>query len=87
MVIRYQITEPGITFFHCHINIHTYGGMAVALIEGMKSQVLNIPGYYVKWDEAAAQVQGTRKVRKARDESASGNIAGSLMPRVVRRLD
>ncbi|KAG8891555.1 hypothetical protein FRC01_014637, partial [Tulasnella sp. 417] len=61
MVIRYVAHEQSVTFFHCHINIHSVGGMAVALMEGMATAPTNIPQYYIDWDRAAARAKGSKK--------------------------
>ncbi|KAG8987228.1 hypothetical protein FRB90_003524 [Tulasnella sp. 427] len=85
MVIRYIADAQSVTFFHCHINIHTVGGMAVALMEGMTTAPTNIPQYYIQWDQAAAKVQGTRKAkREVQDDVAAG--VGSYMPAIVERV-
>ncbi|KAG8908305.1 hypothetical protein FRB99_007839, partial [Tulasnella sp. 403] len=83
LVIRYEVTEPGAIFFHCHINIHTFGGMAVALLEGDVS-TLQIPQAYVDWNNQAAQGQGHRKIRRAIEHSPNGAVAGSHLARIVR---
>lgn len=59
MAIRYQVIEPRVTLFHSTIGTQYFGGMAVALVEGMQSQALNIPQYYVNWDQSTAAAQGT----------------------------
>lgn len=33
-VIRYEVLVDTVTFMHCHINEHLFGGMAVVLLEG-----------------------------------------------------
>lgn len=35
MVIRYQVVNPGPFLFHCHVQTHVAGGMAVALLDGV----------------------------------------------------
>lgn len=35
MVLRYQVTNPGPWLFHCHIETHLAGGMAVAILDGI----------------------------------------------------
>ena len=35
MVVRYQVVVPGAFLFHCHIETHLEGGMAVALLDGV----------------------------------------------------
>jgi len=46
LVIRYTVTEPMVTFIHCHINNHVMGGMASVLIEGV-DDFPPIPPYYL----------------------------------------
>jgi iron transport multicopper oxidase len=33
IVIRYRADNPGVWFFHCHIDLHLVGGMASTFIE------------------------------------------------------
>ncbi|KAG8932235.1 hypothetical protein FRC02_001440 [Tulasnella sp. 418] len=62
LVIRYLVTEPSATFMHCHINIHSYGGMAVVLMEDPEGiRGLQIPEYYVKWNAEAHDQEQARK--------------------------
>ncbi|RJE17284.1 laccase-1, partial [Aspergillus sclerotialis] len=35
MVLRYQVTNPGAFLFHCHVQTHVAGGMAVAMLDGV----------------------------------------------------
>ncbi|KAM0543071.1 hypothetical protein ACHAPJ_012520 [Fusarium lateritium] len=35
IVLRYQVTNPGPWLFHCHIETHLAGGMAVAILDGI----------------------------------------------------
>ena len=35
LAIRYQVVNPGAFLFHCHIETHLEGGMAVALLDGV----------------------------------------------------
>ena len=35
MVFRYQANTPGAWFFHCHVQTHFSGGMAVAILDGV----------------------------------------------------
>ncbi|KAK5988365.1 Multicopper oxidase GIP1 [Cladobotryum mycophilum] len=35
LVLRYQVTNPGPWLFHCHIETHLAGGMAVAILDGI----------------------------------------------------
>ncbi|OJJ51097.1 hypothetical protein ASPZODRAFT_56502 [Penicilliopsis zonata CBS 506.65] len=35
IALRYQVTNPGPWLFHCHIEIHLSGGMAVAILDGV----------------------------------------------------
>jgi hypothetical protein len=35
MVIRYQVVNPGAFLFHCHVQTHMSGGMAVAMLDGV----------------------------------------------------
>ncbi|KAF2093011.1 hypothetical protein NA57DRAFT_69387 [Rhizodiscina lignyota] len=34
-VLRYQVTNPGPWLFHCHIELHAMGGMAIAILDGV----------------------------------------------------
>ncbi|KAG8932234.1 hypothetical protein FRC03_002854 [Tulasnella sp. 419] len=67
VVVRFPVHEPGAIFMHCHINIHSYGGMAVALLEGPEMfPSVPMPEYYVKWnDEARAAAEAHKKKRMA----------------------
>jgi iron transport multicopper oxidase len=33
VVIRFRADNPGVWFFHCHIDLHLIGGMAATIIE------------------------------------------------------
>lgn len=33
LVLRFTANNPGVWFFHCHIDLHLVGGMAAAIIE------------------------------------------------------
>ncbi|KAJ5392905.1 hypothetical protein N7465_011879 [Penicillium sp. CMV-2018d] len=35
MAIRYQVNNPGAFHIHCHIQVHTSGGMALAILDGI----------------------------------------------------
>jgi len=35
VVIRYQVVNPGAFLFHCHMQTHLSGGMAIALMDGV----------------------------------------------------
>lgn len=35
MVLRYEVTNPGAFLFHCHIQTHMSGGMAIAMMDGV----------------------------------------------------
>ncbi|KAF2475269.1 laccase [Lindgomyces ingoldianus] len=35
IVLRYQATNPGPWLFHCHIELHAMGGMAMAILDGV----------------------------------------------------
>lgn len=75
LVIRYQPVEQAVTFFHCHINIHLVGGMALALLEGMDKPLPNIPQYYLDFDKHAkhTQIQAAEK-NASPSESAASSI-------------
>jgi len=84
LVIRYPVTEISVTFIHCHINLHNYGGMATALMEGITKPLPNMPQYYREWDIAAQRAQGARRIRRSNGETANGIGSGSLYARVAR---
>jgi len=52
-VIRYEVPVNTVTFMHCHINEHMFGGMAVVLMEGVEN-LPPIPDEYVQF-----QMHGT----------------------------
>ena len=35
LALRYQVTNPGAFLFHCHMQTHLAGGMAVAMLDGV----------------------------------------------------
>ncbi|EXJ92552.1 hypothetical protein A1O3_01104 [Capronia epimyces CBS 606.96] len=35
MALRYEVVNPGAFLFHCHVQTHAAGGMAVALLDGV----------------------------------------------------
>lgn len=45
MVVRYQVTNPGAWFLHCHIDSHLLGGMAMVIQDGI-DQWPEVPEYY-----------------------------------------
>jgi len=47
-VIRYEVPVNTVTFMHCHINEHLFGGMAVVLLEGA-DPLPPIPDEYLKF--------------------------------------
>ena len=49
-VIRYQAPVDTITFMHCHINEHLFGGMAVVLLEGA-DYLPPIPEEYLRFQQ------------------------------------
>jgi FtsP/CotA-like multicopper oxidase with cupredoxin domain len=46
VVYRYQVVNPGAFLFHCHVQPHLDGGMAVALIDGYDVWP-DVPGRYL----------------------------------------
>ena len=49
-VIRYEAPVNTVTFMHCHINEHLFGGMAAVLLEGADS-LPPIPDEYLRFQE------------------------------------
>ncbi|EXJ64399.1 hypothetical protein A1O7_00735 [Cladophialophora yegresii CBS 114405] len=45
MVIRYQVVNPGAFLFHCHVQTHMFGGMAMAMLDGV-DQWPEVPSEY-----------------------------------------
>ena len=45
-VLRYQVTNPGPWLFHCHIELHMMGGMAMTILDGVDA-----------WPEVPAEYQ------------------------------
>ena len=45
VVLRYQVTNPGAWFFHCHIEIHLSGGMGMAIMDGVDAWPTIPPEY------------------------------------------
>lgn len=35
MVLRYEVVNPGAFLFHCHMQTHMAGGMAIAMLDGV----------------------------------------------------
>jgi len=52
-VIRYEAPVNTVTFMHCHINEHLFGGMAVVLLEGADS-LPPIPEEYLRFKQYGA---------------------------------
>nr|AUS45848.1 multicopper oxidase [Coniochaeta hoffmannii] len=46
LVLRYQSVNPGAYLLHCHIQDHLYGGMAIALLDGV-DEFPEVPGEYL----------------------------------------
>jgi FtsP/CotA-like multicopper oxidase with cupredoxin domain len=49
-VIRYEVPVNTVTFMHCHINEHLFGGMAVVLLEGA-DDLPPIPEEYLRFQQ------------------------------------
>jgi FtsP/CotA-like multicopper oxidase with cupredoxin domain len=49
-VIRYKVPVNTMTFMHCHINEHLFGGMALVLLEGADN-LPAIPPEYLRFQE------------------------------------
>ena len=49
-VIRYTAPVNTVTFMHCHINMHLFGGMAVVLLEGLDHPP-RIPEEYLRFQQ------------------------------------
>jgi len=49
-VIRYEVPVNTVTFMHCHINKHLFGGMAVVLLEGADT-LPRIPDEYLRFQQ------------------------------------
>ena len=45
VVVRYQVVNPGPWLFHCHIQTHLQGGMAIVLMDGVDRWPV-VPGEY-----------------------------------------
>jgi iron transport multicopper oxidase len=45
IVIRFKADNPGVWFFHCHIDLHLVGGMAATMIEApeIAQGILSVP--------------------------------------------
>jgi iron transport multicopper oxidase len=45
IVIRFMADNPGVWFFHCHIDLHLVGGMAATMIEApdVAQGLLSVP--------------------------------------------
>ncbi|KAG9003734.1 hypothetical protein FRB90_011134, partial [Tulasnella sp. 427] len=80
IVIRYQPVEQAVTFFHCHINVHLMGGMALALLEGMDKPLPNIPQYYLDFDKEAAKRQGSTSTAEKTVQTPSLSSAALDLP-------
>jgi iron transport multicopper oxidase len=68
-VVRFKVDNPGVTFFHCHIDWHAEAGMAITFIEApTELQKLNlvIPDNH----RQACQLQGIKM---------QGNAAGNTV--------
>ena len=51
-VIRHEPPMNTVTFMHCHINEHLFGGMAVVLLEGV-DYLPPIPEEYLRFQQYA----------------------------------
>jgi iron transport multicopper oxidase len=45
IVLRFKADNPGVWFFHCHIDLHLVGGMAATMIEApdVAQGILSVP--------------------------------------------
>ena len=48
VALRYHVNVPGAWFFHCHVEIHLNGGMAMAILDGVDAWP-TIPPEYGLW--------------------------------------
>lgn len=65
LVIRFQANNPGVWFFHCHIDLHLAGGMAATIVEA--------PDQLQKQQSVSSASQG---LCSAAGQKSSGNCAG-----------
>lgn len=79
IVLRYQVTNPGPWLFHCHIETHLAGGMAVAILDGVDAWPEIPPeyapgqrGFYPAGDprleEAGQKLETELKDEKSQDD-------------------
>jgi hypothetical protein len=47
VVIRYQVINPGPWLFHCHVETHLVGGMAMVIMDGVDEWPTIPPEYGV----------------------------------------
>lgn len=45
LVLRFQANNPGVWFFHCHIDLHLIGGMAATMVEApdVARSIMSVP--------------------------------------------
>ena len=58
IALRYQVTNPGPWMFHCHIEFHLAGGMAVTLLDGIDAWP-EVPPEYAPDQKGFLPGQGT----------------------------
>ena len=78
IVLRYQVTNPGPWLFHCHIETHLAGGMAVAILDGIDAWP-DIPPEYAL-DQRGFYPTGYSEVVEEAKEHIHGKIVDEEHP-------
>jgi len=69
LAIRYQVLNPGAFLFHCHMQTHLTGGMAIAMLDGVDAWPSVPPEYTVGGNGIV--VKGKKQKQKNKNNSKS----------------
>lgn len=49
LALRYEVGSPGVWLFHCHIQTHLAGGMAIVILDAAED-IPEVPNGYLEWN-------------------------------------
>ncbi|KAH8695156.1 conidial pigment biosynthesis oxidase Arb2/brown2 [Talaromyces proteolyticus] len=84
IVLRYQVVNPGPWLFHCHIETHLAGGMAVVILDGIDAWPEIPPEYAV---DAYGFFPGQERPAQFLDGLQAGQSANSWNTLVHKMID
>lgn len=70
MALRYEVVNPGPFLFHCHIQTHVSGGMALTFLDGVDDWP-EVPEAYLNGGNGLAALGTTKLKKKSRTHPVS----------------